>query len=176
LSHYLLLFLLSLVLILAGLVWRAKLYLVLGNSRQKKHLRVANTLWVIGAALGVWITGDTINGLLELAYVDCAIGTLRNIAGSEEAFANGDPQRAFTCDLADFTSDKMLFALVTNNVRNGYRFQIRGCESAKPNRRYPAAIPLRVRMQSFCIDQSGILNIDEAGSADGCLMAGVPFQ
>jgi hypothetical protein len=175
LSHYLLLLTLSLFLTLAG--WRAKLRPALGNSGQKRRLRIANTLWVIGAALGVWTIGSTVNGFLELAYVDSAIGTLRNIAGSEDGFANGHPQRGFTCDFADFTSDKVLLALAKDNVRNGYKFQIRGCEWAKPNRRYQAvAVPLRVRMESFCIDESGVLKIDEAGSADGCLRGGIPFQ
>ena len=171
------LLIISLGLIVAGSLWCLKLTCGKPHQAQAAQRRTGLFLSSFGAGLFIWVATLNVQGAMRLAYVDSAIGTLRNITASEEVFANGHPQQGFTCNFADFSSGEVLLALAKNSVRNGYSFEIRGCESAIPNRRYEAlAFPLHTDMQSFCINESGVLNASETGSRETCPLRGTPLQ
>lgn len=94
------------------------------------------------AALLTWI-GVRIYDLLALGYVDSAIGTIRNIVSHETAFASAHPRQGYTCKLSELTNDQVLARLARDNARNGYTFQIDGCDpTAKPNRIFHATATL----------------------------------
>lgn len=131
---------------------------------------------LLGGALLTWIVGVRIYNLMALGYVDSAIGTIRNIVSSESAFADAHPLQGYTCRFSELSDAPVLAELAKNNIRNGYTFQIDGCDPlAKPNRKFRAiAAPLRKGMAVFCSDESGILKSGE--STENCVLKGRVFQ
>jgi len=144
------------------------------NSIRLKLLVVLGSLTLIVAG---WIF---LSRFMRLGYLDSAIGSMRTLVAAETKYAQTHPEVGYTCSMSALQSDEFkIVEQLRNGTRNGYAFQIGGCQVAdakRPNAKYQlTARPLHKGMSAYCSDQSGIVKYDEGGSVQKCLENGVPF-
>ena len=133
------------------------------------------TLLLVGYFAGIFIRRS-----MRLGYVDSAIGSMRSLVTAETKYAQAHPEVGYTCSMSALPSDEFkIVEQLRNGTRNGYAFQIGGCQVAdakRPNEKYQlTARPLLNGMPAFCSDQSGIVKYDESASVQKCLESGVPL-
>ena len=144
-----------------------------GDDKRKK--------WPPRLALGV---GDSclatlvlvlifiLQGLYRLGEPDSAIVTVRELVAAEARFAKSHPKQGYTCNLAELPTDGWILerpkVRTKSGQRNGYSFEIRGCQkgTGKPNPAYEIiARPLHDGDphggDNVCADQSGIVRFSE---------------
>jgi len=113
--------------------------------------------------------------MMSIGDVDSAIVSLRQIVSAEKEYANSHPEIGYTCDLLVVLPELSR----SGNTWNGYEFQI-ACEkrfAGLPNRRYwVTARPLHAGMSAFCVDSSGLIKFDGAGSVKTCMDKGKPYM
>jgi len=139
-----------------------------------KTLLISGSLTLIVAG---WIL---LTRSMRLGYVDSAIGSMRTLVAAETKYAQAHPEVGYTCSMSALPSDEFkIVEQLRNGTRNGYAFQIGGCQVAhakRPNEKYQlTARPLLKGMPAYCSDQSGIVKYDESGSVQECLESGVPL-
>jgi type IV pilus assembly protein PilA len=136
----------------------------------------------MGVALGVvvftgclWVGWRLFRGLLMLGYIDSAIGTIHAIVSAEATFARAHPDVGFTCSLSSLDGGPLVAALVGNNARNGYSFEMDGCSAGtRPNAKFRlTARPLHKGQPAHCSDESGVVTSDDSGSVAKCLASGM---
>jgi hypothetical protein len=148
------------------------------NSGTRHWPTAMIVLIIVGLVVLGWIAIYYFRGSLMLGYVDSAIGSMRAIVAAEGRFAEAHPGLGYTCALSELPPDRLIGRLVNSGNRNGYAFEISGCQvgGKDPNKRFQVtARPLHKQMPAFCSDQSGILRSDESGSPAKCLESGVPL-
>jgi hypothetical protein len=148
-----------------------------GGSRQRKRgLKALVALGSLALICSVWDIGT---GLRNLGYVDSVIGTMRELIGSEQRFAEAHPDVGYTCELSDLSKDGLLTSSFENGVKNRYKFEITRCSDKNgklPNTRFRlTARPLMRGWEAWCSDQSGVLKIEANGSVEECLEKGTPW-
>jgi hypothetical protein len=147
------------------------------TSSKKKVMLIVLPLGVIilGLAALNWILG-----LVRLGFVDSAIVRIRSVIAAEADFAKAHTEVGYTCALSQLPQDQLMTSLVREPRKNGYAFQIDGCEplmNGEPNQTYHVtARPLHSHLPGFCSDQSGVLWYDDSGSVDLCLARRVPLN
>lgn len=148
-------------------------------SSGSRHWPTATiVLIVVGLVVLGWVALYHFRGLLMLGYVDSAISSMRSIVAAEGRFAAAHPDLGYTCTLSELPADGLIGKLVSSKTRNGYAFEIRGCQNGgvNPNKRFQVmARPLHRQMPAFCSDQSGVVRTDESGSTTKCLESGMPL-
>jgi len=137
-------------------------------------------LVVLGCLTLVVVGWIFLSRSMRLGNVDSAIGSMRTLVAAETKYAQAHPEVGYTCSVSELPSDEFrIVEQLRNGTRNGYAFQIGGCQVAyakRPNAKYQfTARPLLKGMPAYCTDQSGIVKYDESGSVQKCLESGVPF-
>lgn len=136
------------------------------NKRKKRLPRLPLGLGYSFLAALALVLGFILHGLYRLAELDSAIVTVREIVDAETRFAKSNPMQGYTCNLAELPTDGGILeqALAKTGQRNGYSFEIRGCQKihGKPNSSYRiVARPLHDSdprgRDNVCADQSGIV-------------------
>ena len=138
--------------------------------------------WVLGfialAACG-WVAFGFVRGLLNLGYLDAAIGTVRTLVTAERNFADSHPGLGYVCTLPELGKDELFMTLAQTGRWNEYAFELSGCNATTgigPNRNYLiTARPLLNHMPALCSDQSGIFKTDASGSIQHCITSGTPL-
>ena len=145
------------------------------NDKRKKwlpHLALAvgYSCLSISALVLVFILHD----LYRLAQLDSAIGTVRELVAAETVFSKSHPKQGYTCSLAELATDDRISGetkmFIKTGQRNGYSFEIRGCQKVdgKPNPAYEIiARPLHDSDphggDNVCAEQSGIVHFSKPG-------------
>jgi hypothetical protein len=143
------------------------------NDKRKRWLpTVALGLGYSCLAISVFLVVFILHGLYRLAQLDSAIVTVRELVAAEIRFAESHPKQGYTCGLADLPTNGWILegasALTKTGQRNGYSFEIKGCQKAdgKANPTYE----IIARPQSnrdpqggddACADQSGVVHFND---------------
>ncbi|HTQ61832.1 MAG TPA: hypothetical protein VMI32_16535 [Candidatus Solibacter sp.] len=135
---------------------------------------------VLGSLILIVAGWIFLSRFMRLGYVDSAIGSMRTLVAAETKYTQAHPEVGYTCSLSALPSDEFkIVEQLRNGTRNGYTFQIGGCQVAdakRPNAKYELmARPLLKGMPAYCSDQSGIVKYDESGSIEKCLESGIPL-
>jgi len=138
------------------------------------------TMIVLGSLALIVACSIFLSRAMRVGYIDSAIGSMRTLVAAETRYAQTHPEVGYTCSLSALPSDEFkIIDQLRNGTRNGYAFQISGCQVAdvkRPNAKYRlTARPLLKGMPAYCSDQSGIVKYDESGSVQKCLESGVGF-
>ena len=138
------------------------------------------TMIVLGSLALIVACSIFLSRAMRVGYIDSAIGSMRTLVAAETRYAQAHPEVGYTCSLSALPSDEFkIIDQLRNGTRNGYAFQISGCQVAdvkRPNAKYRlTARPLLKGMPAYCSDQSGIVKYDESGSVQKCLESGVGF-
>ena len=141
------------------------------------YLKTAVVLGSLALIVACWIF---LSRAMRLGYIDSAIGSIRTLVAAEKKYAEAHPEVGYTCSISELPSDEFkIVEQLRAGTRNGYAFQIGGCQVANvrhPNPNYQlTARPLLKKMPAYCSDESGIMKYDESGSVQKCLKSGVPF-
>lgn len=155
------------------------------NNRGRRGLRIAMFAVACLGLIALWWITTKLRAAQASGYVDSAIISVRAIVADEAEFATAHLDIGYTCSLSQLTArsststDELIAGLVKDARRNGYAFEISGCQATdgkKPNLTYYViARPLRRDMPVFCSDQSGILKFDDTGSITKCLQNGATW-
>jgi hypothetical protein len=114
-----------------------------------------------------------LRGLYRLGQLDSAIVTVRSMADAESKFSQAHLTEGFTCKrselaAADSEGDGRL-RQIANGHHEGYSFQLLGCSDRLPNKRYRVmAIPEAGKGGVVCVDESGVLKIDQGENPSIC--------
>jgi hypothetical protein len=121
--------------------------------------------------LSVWSVTTIFQGLLALGRLDSAIGSVRALVDAEARFARAHPNVGYTCSLSELDisgsmAKDSVSELVRSGRRNGYSFEIRGCEigkGRKTNLTYHIVARPLGGGENVCADQSEILRFYDHG-------------
>jgi hypothetical protein len=91
-------------------------------------LKIAIALGSLALVASCWIF---LNRAMRLGYIDSAIGSLRTLVDAEKKYAEAHPDAGDTCSMSVLPSDEFkIVEQLRNGTRNGYAFQISGCQVA----------------------------------------------
>jgi hypothetical protein len=141
------------------------------------YLKTSIALVSLAVIVLCWIF---LSRAMRLGYIDSAISSVRTLVAAETKYAAAHPEVGYTCSVSALPSDEFkIVERLRNGTRNGYAFQISGCQvanGARSNAWYQlTARPLLKGMPAYCSDQSGIVKYDESGSVQKCLESGLLF-
>src|SRR3954471_6259884 len=129
------------------------------NARSRNRLVLACVVLLLVGGVG-WL----LYSLMSIAYMDTAIGGLREIASAEEKFNKDHPEQGYTCAINQLQFDPRT-DWSSRPVRNGVTFALSGCGARLPNRTYRAtALSSRSDVAAFCTDQSGVVRSEPSRS------------
>jgi len=147
-----------------------------GSTHKNKGLKVLVTLGCLALIYSGW---NIATGLRNLGYLDSVIGTMRELIGGEQRFAEAHPAIGYTCELAALSKDRLLTSSFDNGVKNRYKLEITGCSSEGgklPNTQFRlTARPLMRGWEAWCSDESGVLKYEVKGSVENCLERGTTW-
>ncbi|HVN19851.1 MAG TPA: DUF4190 domain-containing protein [Dongiaceae bacterium] len=138
------------------------------------------------AAIPLIIAAIAIPNLLRArlaANESSALASLRTITVAEVTYSAAHPETGYACTLSELGGSQPLDAGIAAGVKNGYRFEIMGCEAGAPDApktkyrvvAYPVAVN-QTGVRAFCSDESAVLKQHAGGSAQRCLEEGVVLQ
>ncbi len=111
-----------------------------------------------------------------------AVATVHTIATAEMSYATSYADKGYTCALSDLQNEHLIDPTLASGHKNGYRFELRGCEAETPggpNTKFQlVADPLTQNTtgaRTFCEDESGTVKADHSGSAESCFQNGSPL-
>jgi len=140
------------------------------NAQARNRLVVACVVLLLVGGVG-WL----LYSLMSIAYMDTAIGGLREIASSEEKFNKDHPEQGYTCTINQLQFDPRT-DWSSRPVRNGVTFALSECDANLPNRTYRAtALHPRSDVSAYCSDQSGVVRYEPSRSLEKCLTGGTPI-
>jgi type II secretory pathway pseudopilin PulG len=110
-----------------------------------------------------------------------AVGSVRNIVSAEISYQTAHPQTGFTCNLFDLSG--LLDSALVSGQKHGYVFSLQNCTVEKegdPASHFQITTSPVVfnssGVRAFCTDESGVVRMDQSGSAQGCLDHGSPLE
>ncbi len=147
-----------------------------GRPQKERSLEALVVLASLALIYSVW---NIATGLRNLGYLDSVIGTMRELTGSEQRYAEAHPDVGYVCALSALSQDGLLTSSFENGVKNRYKFEITGCSDKDvklPNTQFRlTARPLMRGWEAWCSDQSGVLRHEANGSVEKCLEKGTPW-
>jgi len=129
-------------------------------------------------------------GAMSASNESAAVGGLRTLNTAEVTYAAAFPAHGFTCALSDLggmgsgggPSEHQAMLIdprLASGRRNGYVFQLSGCNGTTPAIRYRiSAVPAdgSSGTRAFCSDESAVIRFSPDGKAESCLNSGTPLQ
>ncbi len=147
---------------------------------------VLGYIWMAGIPMVLIIAAIAIPNLLRAriaANESSAVGAMRMLEAAEVTYASAHPAQGFTCSLSDLAEAASITGSLATGQKNGYVFELTNCSAGTDGgaiAKYQiAAHPLAVNQtggRAFCADESGIIEADSSGSAQGCLENGRVLQ
>ncbi len=115
-----------------------------------------------------------------------AVSSLHTVVLAQKSYANTYPEVGFSCDLRSLGgrggSDAgagLIDDLLARGQKSGYRFEISNC-AGSPHGSYNLlaypVVPNTTGGRAFCADESGVIKVDDEGSAKNCITSGVPLS
>ncbi len=108
-----------------------------------------------------------------------AVASVRLITTAQITHQVAHPETGYACSLSEISPDEISDTALLIGQKNGYRFEIRNCAPENPggpNSKYRVvAYPFSVNqtgVKAFCADESAVIKVDSAGSAQKCLEEG----
>jgi type IV pilus assembly protein PilA len=118
-----------------------------------------------------------------------AVSALRTLNIAEVTYMTAYPAHGFTCALSDLggmggggTADEHHALLVEPRLamgkKNGYIFQLSGCDGSPASRYHVTAVPADPASGTriFCSDESAVIRFSGDGKAESCLSTGQTLQ
>lgn len=104
-----------------------------------------------------------------------AVGSVRELLRAEATYETTHQDAGFTCNFSDLSGLHDLSA----GFKNGYTFFLQNCSAEKeggPISKFQITaipkVPNTSGRRAFCSDESGVIRMDSAGSAQDCLESG----
>jgi competence protein ComGC len=112
-----------------------------------------------------------------------AVASVRTLNTAESAYALSHTDAGYTCSLSDLSGAELINTQLASGLRSGYVFELAECSSETgtgANTRYQVRAHPVTRNQSgvraFCSDESAVVRVDPAGSAERCSERGRPLE
>ena len=112
-----------------------------------------------------------------------AVASVRAIVTAQMSYSESHPESGYACSLPALGESQMLDGVLASGQKNGYRFEITGCEAENPggaNKKYQVlAYPITANqtgVRAFCSDESAVIKQHSAGSGQNCLEQGAVLQ
>jgi len=147
---------------------------------------VLGYMWIVSIPIILIIAAIAIPNLLRAriaANESSAAASIRTIVTAQISYSESRPESGYACSLSALNDAQMIDSDLASGLKNGYRFQITGCEAETPgvaNKKYRVvAYPITANQtgnRSFCSDESAVIKQHSGGSAQSCLDSGVVFQ
>lgn len=108
-----------------------------------------------------------------------AVASVRIITIAQISHQGAHPEAGYACSLSAISDTEISDTTLLTGQKSGYRFEIRNCapdNAGGPSTKYQVvAFPLTVNqtgIRAFCADESAVIKVDSAGSAQRCLEHG----
>lgn len=140
------------------------------------YLGTAFFLALLG--IGIWVDRTRSTRRSGLASGETSvIATVRTLNTAEIAYRQAHREEGYTCSLQDLSSAWGINADVVRGRKNGYVFQLQGCQDEVPVVKYQVvaypSVSARKGSPAYCSDQTSIIRMARNGSAEDCLTSGV---
>ena len=109
-----------------------------------------------------------------------AVASIRTLNVAEAAYSAEPANAGYTCSLADLSNQ--VDSKLVSGQKTGYIFKLSGCTPGEGGAivKYQVVAYPTVQNSSgtraFCSDESNVIKVDSAGSAESCLEEGSPLQ
>jgi type II secretory pathway pseudopilin PulG len=147
---------------------------------------VLGYMWVVSIPIILIMAAIAIPNVLRArtsANEAMAVASIRSINTAQISYSESHPESGFVCSLSALTEAQMIDSTLASGQKNGYRFEIAGCEAENPggpNTKYKVvAYPITVNQtgdRSFCSDESAVIKQHSGGSAQSCVEGGAVLQ
>ncbi len=111
------------------------------------------------------------------------VASVRSLNTAEIAYAQAHRDVGYTCSLSDLAGIWGISAGLVNGRKNGYRYELRSCTTAKANGpvakyqlvAYPE-VAKKTGTPAFCSNESDVIKLARSGSALECLRTGIDLS
>lgn len=144
---------------------------------------VLGYMWVVSIPIILIIAAIAIPNLLRArmaANESSAAASVRTIVTAQMSYSESRPESGYARSFSALNDAQMIDSDLASGQKNGYRFQITGCEAEIPgvaNKKYQVlAYPITSNQtgnRSFCSDESAVIKQHSGGSAQNCVESGV---